>query len=249
MEEGFDVKKYIISSKFKNLYNHNHFEKQKKKEGKIPKHIHQIWIGGKIPKNFSALSKTWQEKHPLWRYTLWTDDKVKNFSFSKCKDAFDKALSIGAKADILRYEILYQYGGVYVDIDFECIKPLDDLVMSHDFFTSIGGFDYVANSLIGSMAFYPLLEKILHFLEFKTAQELKNPWYDTGPFFFTRQVYHYLRKNPGNAVVYPSRFFHPLPNTWRFSYRKGELSKDFIHSFFIPETFAVHYWAESWVGK
>ena len=32
---------------------------------------------------------------------------------------------LGEKSDIFRYEILYRFGGVYVDTDFECIKPFE----------------------------------------------------------------------------------------------------------------------------
>ena len=37
------------------------------------------------------------------------------------------------RADILRLEILYRYGGVYVDGDLECLRPLDDVLDGEDF--------------------------------------------------------------------------------------------------------------------
>jgi hypothetical protein len=42
--------------------------------------------------------------------------------------AFREAGNYGEKSDILRYEILEQLGGVYVDIDMECVKPFDNLI-------------------------------------------------------------------------------------------------------------------------
>ena len=33
-----------------------------------------------------------------------------------------------ARADFARYAMLYQYGGVYADMDVECMRPFDDLV-------------------------------------------------------------------------------------------------------------------------
>ncbi len=249
MDGDYDAKKYSISSRFKRLYLTNHFEKTIKKRPIIPRHIHQIWIGGPVPDTFKKLAKTWQEKHPNFKYTLWTDESLKTFKFSHCGEAFKRAQTMGAKVDILRYEIIYQFGGVYFDIDFECVKSIDPLVRSHSFFTGIGGHDYVANSVIGATANHPLLERLLKHLEHKSQEALNNPWYETGPKFFTYHVYHYLRKKQGGVIVYPTRYFHPLPNTYRFDYRADKLSKRFIERFFIPETFAVHYWAESWVGK
>ena len=39
----------------------------------------------------------------------------------------------GCKSDILRYEILYQYGGIYVDTDFESIKPIPKELLKKSF--------------------------------------------------------------------------------------------------------------------
>lgn len=249
MDKCYDPKKYPVCSRFKTLYTKNHFANVDKSQLIIPKIIHQIWIGGNIPKSFKALAKTWENSHPGFIYKLWTDDDLKTFKFTRCKKAFQRAKNMGAKVDILRYEILYQYGGVYLDIDFECIKPLDPLCHAHSFFAAVGGEDYVANSVIGVIKNHPLLERILKCLEYKTEKELSNPWFETGPKFFTHHVYQFLRKHSDYNMIYPTRFFHPLPNNYRFSYRAHQLSKKFISSFFIPETFAVHYWAESWVGK
>lgn len=41
--------------------------------------------------------------------------------------AFDAAKNYGEKSDILRYEILFVYGGVYADVDVECLQPFDAL--------------------------------------------------------------------------------------------------------------------------
>ena len=39
----------------------------------------------------------------------------------KNKKAFLSAHNYGMKSDILRYEILHTYGGVYIDTDYECV--------------------------------------------------------------------------------------------------------------------------------
>lgn len=54
--------------------------------------------------------------------------KLKNVEALKC------AKNYGEKSDILRYEILCQFGGIYVDCDFECLKSFDGLLMCR-FFT------------------------------------------------------------------------------------------------------------------
>ena len=63
---------------------------------------------------------------------MWTDVSLKEqgfkLKFEKLKYIFDNECSnIGEKADVLRLEILYQFGGVYVDCDFECLQTFDYL--------------------------------------------------------------------------------------------------------------------------
>lgn len=246
MGEGYHPQYYRNSKKLKKSYESYHFEKTPYSERPlIPKKIHQIWIGGEVPERFKKLMATWKKMHPDWEYILWTDREIEAFAFEN-KELFFSTDNMGSKSDIWRYEILYQQGGVYVDVDFECTQPFDVLVHHHLFFTGIGGFDYINNAIIGSCPFHPMLKKIIRVLHSTPKEHLNMPWYNTGPLFFTKQVYAYLKDHPEEGVVYPVRFFYPLPNTYRHAYWKGELSQESVRSFFIPETFGVHYWAESW---
>jgi mannosyltransferase OCH1-like enzyme len=49
-------------------------------------------------------------------------------------ESFDRATNVGMKSDVLRYEILWRYGGVYVDVDYECLENIDQLSDSSSFF-------------------------------------------------------------------------------------------------------------------
>ena len=60
------------------------------------------------------------------------------------------------KSDIARYEIIYRYGGVYIDTDFECLRPLDFLHYIYDFYTGIQPLDSAYLQLgIGILAAAP----------------------------------------------------------------------------------------------
>merc|ERR1711879_463802 len=73
------------------------------------------------------------------------------------KSLFEMATNYGEKSDILRLEVLYQFGGIYVDMDFECIQPLNKLDLYSSPFSSfsfIAGFSNtglleVNNAMIG----------------------------------------------------------------------------------------------------
>ena len=104
----------------------------------IPKIIHQSWIGSNpAPSHCSGYAKIWKELHPSWEYKLWTNKDIgsilsrapHNAVSAFNNHAIGKTYSAAAcQADILRYLIVLKYGGVYVDIDFECFKPIDDLI-------------------------------------------------------------------------------------------------------------------------
>src|SRR5438876_9483420 len=62
---------------FKDLYNKYALNAYKiGPELKIPKIIHQIWLGSPVPSVYEPFMKSWQEKHPDWEYRLWTDENV-----------------------------------------------------------------------------------------------------------------------------------------------------------------------------
>ena len=42
----------------------------------------------------------------------------------KNQKAYSSAKNWGMKSDILRYEILQKFGGVYIDTDYECLQNI-----------------------------------------------------------------------------------------------------------------------------
>ncbi len=102
----------------------------------IPRIIHQIWLGGDVPADLHELSRTWLSHHPDWDYRLWTDKDVEGFEFEN-RDLFEKADCWGQKTDILRAEIVNRFGGVYVDFDYICYKPIDEIASRYDFFGTL----------------------------------------------------------------------------------------------------------------
>jgi len=90
----------------------------------IPKIIQQMWIGDQSIRP-SRLMHTWQDKNPSCVYMLWTEENLKDFPF-KNKKQIDAMGELNGKCDIMRYELLYKYGGIFLDADSECINPLDD---------------------------------------------------------------------------------------------------------------------------
>jgi len=100
----------------------------------IEKTIHYIWLGSReVPGKFVKFIENWRTLHPEWKIIKWNEENY------DCEKNEWIKLAIAQKnyslaADVLRSDVLLNYGGVYLDTDIELIKPLDDLVNENDFF-------------------------------------------------------------------------------------------------------------------
>lgn len=198
----------------------------------IPKIIHQLWIGPKPPPvNFM---KTWKDIHePLgYEYILWNEEEFKKRGFtSKLQNKINDIEEICGKADILRLEILYHYGGIFVDADSICIEPFCDLlklgksfvgyeneiIRNSGWWTSKEYDDVLARThpLIanGTMAFssnHDLLRLAIEWIKnnnvsYKTTK--RGAWRNVGPGLLTRL---YFSKQWDDITILPSYYFIPI---------------------------------------
>lgn len=191
-----NIKKQLIDLK-KTFIHHFKYDKQtgliKKnlKHKQIPKIIHQIWVGTRpIPKLYQRISKTWEKFHPTWKYKLWTDKEVSKLNLYN-KKIYYSIVDPRERADILRYELLEKFGGLYVDMDFECIKPLDLIHEASEMYAGICPNDVkeilLANGLIGSISNHPIIKRCVR--EIKVNRNLSSVIRRTGPRYFQKQFF------------------------------------------------------------
>lgn len=231
----------------RNQYN-RYILKQKKysQKPRIPKIIHQIWVGPKTPpRHFKKWQASLLQLHPDWEYKLWTDKEVAELSMINQR-YYDEETNYGAKADILRLEILNQFGGLYVDIDFECLKPFDLLHHICDFYIGFFQVNYlrksarINNGLFASTQGHPIIKILIEEIGKNRDQytDLSN-WSGilarNGPDFVTKVLHNYLPKLKGANVVLPSNYFYP----WSGTPKNLQLHTQ-------PETIAIHYYTSSW---
>lgn len=184
----------------------------------IPKIIHQIWIGSKpIPINFMD---TWRLKNPDFTYMLWNESKIlkQNHIFS-CQKRMNEIEEICGKADILRLEILYEYGGIYIDADSICVEPIDDILMNT---TCFAGWEQeqVRQGLIatGTMGFppkHPLVKKAIEWIKANPVSIRETnlrAWVTVGPMLLTN-IYNSNEKYKREMTIFPSYFFLPIHGT------------------------------------
>jgi len=173
-KEDFDNLNY-----YKKLFEKNKiFLHSSSHQTKIPKVIHFIWIGPRpFPRESIENVKSWMAHHPDWTVKFWTDrsrplphpemkvQMLSDFKFLMLEDYFHLSDNYAEKADVWRYEILFQEGGVYVDHDVKCLKSFDSLNAAYDMYcglelptqTTLSSSIHVTNNLIGIVPGHPVL--------------------------------------------------------------------------------------------
>lgn len=171
----------------------------------VEKNIHQIWVG---PYEMPVLwMNTWKEKHPDWKYFLWGEDKIGEF---KNKDLINRCIEekkYHGAADIMKYEILYNFGGFLAPADSECLNPIDELLnIKEDCFACYENEEKrpgLISPQIGSTKGNGLMETMVG--KMSKLTRVVEPWIDTGNFIFTKTIgeLNYPIK------IYPSYYFIP----------------------------------------
>ena len=102
----------------------------------IPKTIYQTWKTQNLPKKVFRLHQKMLSLNPEYEHIIYTDEQMNDFISSNAdkeiQTLYWKMNHIVAKADIWRYTILYLNGGIYLDIDSEIKRPLNQMIEKED---------------------------------------------------------------------------------------------------------------------
>lgn len=225
---------------------------------KIPPVIHFIWLG---PNSFPSQSvenvRTWISKHPAWKIKFWTDRPrdppcegmevvdVNHFPFLFLKKCFEESNNYGEKSDILRFEILYQEGGLYVDHDANCLQTFDPLHQAYDFYCGLEtphppfvGLNITSGSgLIGSRSHHPVVKMVTSLIK-ENWQSIGEKFRGKDGYSRTQLVMHrtyivltqalkeVIGQEGNSDIVFPAAFFFA---------KKG-----------VTPLYSTHFYANSW---
>ena len=191
---------------------------------KIPKILHQIWIGDQS-KRPARLMNTWKDMHPDWEYKLWTDHTC----WPELQHKIDRMPEWNGKADCMRYMILEKEGGVFADADSECTRALTDEFLDHDVFASWENEDarpgLIATVCFGSRIGSAFMRNCIEWIKTHDI-EGQRAWVSVGPGLFTEIAKDYPIK------IYPSCTF--IPDHFTGTKGKGDGS-----------TYAKQYWGST----
>lgn len=156
----FDGIDCYIDAWNKNKYEVNPYCLLKGQE-KIPRTIHYCWFGkNAIPFHLQKCIDSWKKFCPDYKIIRWDES---NYDISKNKYMFQayKNRKYGFVPDYARLDIIYQFGGIYLDTDVELIRSLDDL-LPYEFYCGFEDEYYIALGLgFGAVKGHPLIKKMI----------------------------------------------------------------------------------------
>jgi inositol phosphorylceramide mannosyltransferase catalytic subunit len=126
----------------------------------IPRIFHHIWLGpDPLPDDHKPWIASWRRHHPEWEFRLWTEENLPEDPIRP--EIAERLRAPVERADILRLEVLYREGGVYLDTDLECLRPIDEILEGEEFVGVCHKRDRITNTAIAAAARHPLLERAL----------------------------------------------------------------------------------------
>jgi mannosyltransferase OCH1-like enzyme len=194
----------------------------------IPKIIHQIWFQGDIiPEHYPNYRHTWKELNPSYKFILWNNKMIDVLlnKYPQYRNKYESLPLMIQKIDYAKYIILYHYGGIYIDVDCECLKPIDDLlkdkecivakfnvqILAKIFLYKTSGDTY-QNGFMASIQNHDLWTTILDQIQ---TMDIKKLFYEsrlsyvfrtTGPVLLT----NILKKYKGNITKLDKNIIDPI---------------------------------------
>lgn len=214
----------------------------------IPRILHQMWKDEAVPRRFAAWQESWRRHNPDWRIRFWTDASLEELvrqRWPALLGAWRGYAQPIMRADLGRYLLLESFGGVYADLDAECLAPLEPLAAetrlvlgyepaSHTLTARVQarGFQrIVGNAVMASPPGHPFWAHLRRYLLLQ--QDARGVLDTTGPFLLTQAVLDWER--PETLRLLPPAAFNPL-------------DRDGARDSAMPP-FAQHHWSGTWIGR
>ena len=227
----------------------------------IPRIIHQTWKDNEVPAEWLQAAESWKTHHPDWEYRLWTDNdnlQLVRKHYPNLLERYTKLPYGILRADIARILILHKHGGVYADLDTECLRPLDSLLDGNSMVIGKEPEEQAAeheeenllsNAIFAAAPEHPFLIQLIRSFnsplkDFYTHRDVLE---ETGPIFCSRV---YNKYDGSDVTVMPADTFSPiLAHTSKLKefYTRGKDFNLLLNECLTKGAYVVHYWTNSWV--
>lgn len=182
----------------------------------IPKIIHQIWLGDqeRRPQN---MMDTWIKLYPDYEYKLWTEENLPEII---CKEQYEEFLNFTypgkpylkycGLSDILRYELLMKFGGIFIDADAVAINKIPDSFLNCEswivYENEKSRPGLLANGYMASIPGGEFISKVVEEVSKINSPTKREPWQSVGTQFISNIYYKHF---PFETKVFPSHYFIP----------------------------------------
>ena len=176
----------------------------------IPKILHFVWVGDDA-KRPTACIQSWCDLNPDYEVRVWSNaDLERGGPWINADHMADMATREWCGvADLMRYEILYHHGGVALDADSLCIRPLEDWLLEPEVFTCWSNEIYhnqlLANGILGATPEHPFIAKVIMDIHDRPSVIDDRAWKTTGNIPLTNA----WRQSRYQVTVWPSHTFLP----------------------------------------
>jgi len=221
----------------------------------IPRILHRIWVGAEpLPAAAERFADSWTHHHPGWQMRLWTDASLPSHLVNR--EICEQTAHPAQRADVLRHEILNLFGGVYIDVDFECFRPIEPLLEGVGYFYGDEREGRAGTAILGCTPGHPFARWCLERLPEHWPWTQGSILEETGPVFFERAVASYAAdaaeepladpltgRHAGTRLMPPQRPpLHVFAPWVFFPYWCGETWRPEDHT----DSYAAHHWQKNW---
>lgn len=207
----------------------------------IPKKIHYCWFGGKpLPELAIKCIESWRKFLPDYEIIEWNEQNYDVHKIPYISQAYD-AKKYAFVSDYARFDILYEYGGIYFDTDVEVIKSMDKIIEQGAF----AGVEFPGKLAAGlglaSPAASPIYKEILD--SYRKSTFVTEDGQNDLTTVVTRvsdifKKYGFTDENKiqkiADVTIYPVEYFCPK------DYETGILT-------ITDNTYSIHHYDASWV--
>ena len=210
--------------------------------------IHQTWKDENIPDKMNFCVNSWKIKNKNYEHKFWSDKDIYLFIYNyypKYLNLLNKVKFGIQKADIFRILALYHYGGLYVDIDFECLIPIDQWnIDSKKINLSFEPIQHHKNNVLCNALIYapPKMTNLLKILDHGQKVIESNPsevMKSFGPL-----AWQTILGNCIDVSIIETSKVYPLPDITINKHLENEFKYKLINKDF-GDSWAVHYWEHS----
>ncbi|UCB46774.1 MAG: hypothetical protein JSV25_04965 [Spirochaetota bacterium] len=111
-------------------------DKEEVSQGAIPQLLHRIWIGPRVFPHRKDLRwiQSFDDLNSGFTRVVWRDDDIRTLlssSYQEYEDIYSRYKLNIQRADLARYLVLYEYGGMYADLDVSAVRPMSELHTAH----------------------------------------------------------------------------------------------------------------------